>query len=98
MEQKIFIFYARPYSFEDPNTHVMREGVSVQYLICNDVAQVAKNQDGSIGYAPSKDSLPPAAYNKLTKVPGYYQAEFVLAQASGSTRLKLNDVKAIPEK
>ena len=96
MEQKIFIFYARSYSFEDQATGQKREGISINYLVCNDVTADHPNADGSFGYAPCKDSLPLGT--KLGNVPGMYTGEFVLAPSKGSTRLKLNSVSPIAGK
>ena len=97
MKQKIFIFYANPYSFEDPATKQKREGVSVNYLVTSELKDNGQNSDGSLGYSPCKDSIPLDRLNSLIKVPGYYDAEFIMAPSKGQTRLKLSTVDFIGE-
>lgn len=97
MTQKIFIFYANPYSFEDQQTKQKREGVSVQYLVTNDLVDNGQNSDGSLGYAPCKDSIQLEKLQSLVKVPGFYDGEFIMAPAKGQTRLKLSSVNYLAD-
>lgn len=95
MNQKIFIFYARPYKFTDEATGQERTGVSVNYLVCSDLKDCGQHPDGSLGYSPCKDSLPLDSLNKLSSVPAFYDGQFVLSPSKGQTRLKLSDVTVI---
>ncbi len=92
MIQKIFIFHANPYSFEDSATKQLREGVSVHYLLTDNLKD-CQNSDGSLGFSPCKDSIALDQLNALASVPGFYEAEFIMAPAKGQTRLKLSSVR-----
>ncbi len=95
MTQKIFVFYANPYSFEDPQTKQERSGVSVHYMVTDNLKDNGQNPDRSLGFAPCKDSIPLAALDTLSCVPGFYDGEFILAPSKGQTRLKLSSLKLV---
>ena len=95
MQQKIFVFYANPYNFQDPQTKQERSGISVNYMVTDNLKDHGQNSDGSLGFAACKDSIPLDALNTLQCVPGFYDGEFILAPSKGQTRLKLSSVKLI---
>lgn len=94
MMQKIFIFHANPYSFEDSATKQLREGISVNYLMTDNLKD-SQNSDGSLGFSPCKDSISLDQLNTLGSVPGFYEADFIMAPAKGQTRLKLSSVRLV---
>lgn len=94
MNQKIFIFHANPYKFDDQSTGQHREGISIHYLMTDNLNDI-ENGDGSYGYAPAKDSISRDQIDNLQSVPGFYDATFIMAPSKGQTRLKLSSVKLV---
>ena len=94
MQQKIFIFHANPYSFEDQATKQLREGISINYLVTDNLKDT-QNSDGSLGFAPCKDSISLDHLNSLGSVPGFYEGDFIMAPSKGQTRLKLSSVRLV---
>ena len=87
MNSKIIIIYAADYEIKDEATGKINSGVSIHYLIADDMSPF---QNGKTkGYRAMKGSLPREAYADLTAVPGVYECSFSLkSSASGKPELR----------
>ena len=98
MTDRIYVLYAKPYSFVDEDTKQKRDGVSVNYLVTGDLKDPGQQPDQSLGYPVFKGSISLDSLNKLSTVPGWYDGEFVFVNTKSGQTAKLRDVKPVAQK
>lgn len=75
---------------------VTNEGITINYLMCENFAPCENSKDHSLGYKFSKSSLPKDREHKLVAVPGYYNLHCEMGVGSdGKPVLKPVDVDLI---
>lgn len=95
MKQKIIILHAQKWSFTDEKTGEFRKGTTIYYLL-TDTLKSCTGQNGNMGYAIAKASIPDDLVAKLISVPGIYDAEFNLqSYAGGKVAPKLTSIDYI---
>lgn len=94
MKANITILFAKKWEMVDEATKEKRAGISVQYIMSDSLDSV-KNDDGSLGYMVTKESLNVELENKLLSVPGIYEAEFQFKGSGGKNVLHVVDINAI---
>lgn len=89
MNQKGVVIYANPWSMTDERTGKAMEGITVEYLACENLNPVT-NEDGSMGVRHCKESIPLNLSPELKYVPGVYDLEFGLKPGTkGKMQVKL---------
>lgn len=83
---RCIILYAMPYSIADENTGEINEGISTTYLPTTDLAPEV-DDNGALGVATCKQTLPTEWLDKLTAVPGIYDIEFETRSVKGKPQL-----------
>lgn len=95
MIQKGILIYAKPWQMLDEKTGANRQGISIEYLACENLDPVV-NEDGSMGVRHCKESIPLTMSASIIKVPGLYDLEFGLKPGSkGKMEVKLVGVNYI---
>lgn len=95
MKQKIIVLAAKGWSLVDEKTKEQREGVSLHYLLTDNLKPFADSASGTEGYIPVKQSITIEKAKSLNNVPGIYEGEFELRSSAGKTILALSDLKFI---
>lgn len=96
MKQNIVLVFAKGYRMENDAKTGYNEGVSLSYLLTDDLSPVANNDERGIRF--SKSSITLDKGKNITKVPGLYEASFdIKADAQGKIQLKLTDVKYLSD-
>lgn len=89
MNQKGVVIYANPWSMIDEKTGKGMEGITVEYLACENLNPVV-NEDGSLGVRHCKESIPLSLSPEIKQVPGLYELEFGLKPGTkGKMQVKL---------
>lgn len=90
---KGIIIYTRPWNMEDEKTGEVRDGISVEYLLAENLNPVV-NDDGSKGVRHCKDSISLDKADSIKQVPGLYNLNFGFKPgARGKVTIKLDDIK-----
>ncbi len=104
MVQKGILIYAKSWQMVDEKTGANRQGISIEYLACEDLKPVV-NEDGSMGVRHCKESVPLTMRDSIIKVPGLYDLEFGMKPGSrGKMDVKIvglnyiGDVLPVPDK
>ena len=88
VKSKCILLYANPYSIKDEDTGQINTGVSLRYIL-NDNIQPVENGDEK-GYKTAKGSLPLEHNKKIKSVPAVYEMDFEMKiNAQGQTNMKL---------
>lgn len=91
------ITYAKPWGMIDERTGQQRQGVSIEYLACGDLAPVT-NDDGSKGVRHCKESIPFDLQCKIIHVPGVYNLTWGMKPGNkGKMEVKLADIDYVGE-
>ena len=93
MKQKCVIFYAIPYEIVDDSGKT-NEGISCTYLPTFDLVPII-NDNGSLGTATVKQSLPADWIYKLEQIPGVYDITFKMESVGGKPMLKPVDIAVV---
>ena len=101
MKQNVIILSCgEPWAFKDEKTGEERSGVSIHYIMADDLTP--KDDNGVLGYAPVKESVGKSFYDVFKKlgVPCSIPAEFGMKTKNGSTILYIQgfDLDAIKKK
>lgn len=92
MKNSIIVLNAKQYSITDEKTGIVNAGVSFHYLE-QGAESFEDKANFSFGVAPSKASLPLEKRNAFVKVPGLYEATFIMQpNARGQAVLKITDL------
>ncbi|WP_313162529.1 hypothetical protein [Sedimentibacter sp.] len=96
MKQNIVLVFAKGYRMENDQKTGFNEGVSLSYLLTDDLSPLTNNDERGMRFSKSSISLDKG--KNITKVPGLYEASFdIKADAKGQVQLKLSDVKFLSE-
>ena len=93
---KGIILFANTWSMTDENTGNLREGMTIEYVMAEDLGPIA-NEDGSLGYRTIKESVPINTAKKIEKVPGIYDLTFGYSIRKGRPILKVMDIDFVSE-
>ena len=88
------ITYANSWSMVDENTGKERKGISIEYLMTEDLDPV-ENDDGSKGYKHCKESIPISCMDRIKQVPGVYDLCYELGIIKGKPFMKLNSISYV---
>lgn len=78
MNSKITVLHARKWELEDEVTKQQRSGVSIRYVMTDNLTPNVDADTGELGYSVMKESISVEAAKVLVDVPGVYDAEFIL--------------------
>lgn len=109
MKLKALVTFAKPYLVAEGGT--TNEGITINYLLTDNLTACENPKDGSQGYKFSKSSLPVDRQHKLTAIPGFYEMDCEMSVGSTGTpvlkpfdlnllkvcELKLNDLPSDTE-
>lgn len=93
---KAIILFANKWTITDENTGNLREGMTIEYVMSEDLGPIA-NEDGSLGYRTIKESVPINTAKKIEKVPGIYDMTFGYTVRKGRPILKVMNIDYISE-
>ena len=95
MKQGIIVLGAKAWSLTDEKTQQEREGVSLHYLLTDNLEPCVDSASGLEGYQPVKQSISVDTAKKLDKVPGVYEGDFGLRSSGGKSILTLMDLSYV---
>lgn len=93
---KAIILFANTWSMTDEYTGNLREGLTIEYLMTEDLGPI-ENEDGSLGYRTIKESVTINKAKKIEKVPGIYDLTFGYTVRKGRPVLKVMDLDYVSE-
>ena len=93
---KGIVLHANPWSLEDERTGQRREGVSLEYVMTDNLKPLV-NEDGSLGYRHVKESIAISKLSKVEKVPGIYEFTYGFSVSKGKPVMKLQDIEFVSE-
>ena len=93
---KAIVTYAVPWRMEDEINGTVREGLSVHYLITDNLKH-KENEDGSMGYRQAQESVHIQNLKNIVKVPGIYEMTFGYLVRRGRPIMKLQELKFVSE-
>ena len=83
MKERIIVLSAKGWSLEDERTKQVREGVSVHYVMTDNLTPNVDSISGVEGYIPMKQSISIDEAKKLQGVPGVYDGSFQMRASGG---------------
>lgn len=83
MKQRCIFLYAMPYSITDEVTGEINEGISLHYILSDNLLPVEDKTRGTKGLQPCKQSVGVELASKLTQLPGIYDVDFSLTLVKG---------------
>jgi hypothetical protein len=93
-KQEAIVTYVRPYNFTDEKTKREVAGVTIEYLLTDNLNPVAEGDER--GLRISSDTLPYEKHNNIGPVPGKYELSFTMQPSkSGKPQLRVADVKLV---
>lgn len=93
---KAIVLFASPWSIRDENTGIVREGITVEYVMTGNLEPVI-NEDGSMGCRCVKESIDINDAKQIVKVPGIYEMTYGYTVRRGKPVMKLKGMKFISE-
>ena len=93
---KAIVTYAFPWRMEDEISGKVSEGLSVHYLITDNLKH-KENEDGSMGYRLAQESVHIQNLKNIVKVPGIYEMTFGYLVRRGRPIMKLQELKFVSE-
>lgn len=90
------VLFANGWTMIDENTGLNREGVTLEYIITDNLSPVY-NEDGSLGYRHIRESISIDNAKQITKVPGIYEMTFGYTVKKGKPVMKLKELKFVSE-
>lgn len=94
MKQNVIVLSAKNWALTDEQTGQQRAGISIHYVMSDNLADFT-DIDGTRGYQPAKQSIPVDKAQSLVKVPGVYEAEFLMRASGGKNVLSISDLRYI---
>ena len=97
MEQiKAIVLFANPWSMQDEKTGQMREGITVEYVMADNLSPVT-NEDGSVGHRVVRESMNINNAPQIIKVPGIYEMTYGFNIRKGKPVMKLMGMQFVSE-
>jgi len=93
---KAIVLFANPWAMEDERTGQRREGITLEYIMTDDLKPVI-NEDGSMGFRHVKESLSIEKMPQVKKVPGVYEMQYTLSVSKGKPIMKLQNINFVSE-
>lgn len=93
---KAIVLFANPWRMTDENTGIEREGITLEYVMSENLAPVT-NEDGSMGYRHVKESININNAKQIVKVPGLYEMTYGYTVRMGKPVMKLQGIKFLSE-
>lgn len=90
------VLFANPWAMEDEKTGQKREGITVEYIMADNLNPVV-NDDGSVGYRHVKESLNISKMPQVMQVPGKYEMFYGFSISKGKPVMKLQGMKYLSE-
>lgn len=91
---RAIVVFANAWSMTDDKTGQDREGVTLEYLMAENLDPVI-NEDGSKGYKHVKESIPLSKLPKVQAIPGVYEFEYGYVVQKGKPVMKLRDIQFV---
>lgn len=96
MKQNIILTFAKGYRMENDAKTGYNEGVSIHYLLTDNLSPVVGTDERGIRF--SKSSIALEKGKQIINVPGLYEADFEMkSDSQGKIQLKLSDLKYISD-
>lgn len=97
MEQvKAIVLFANPWRMQDEKTGQMREGITVEYVMADNLSPVT-NEDGSVGHRVVRESMNINNAPQIIKVPGIYEMTYGFNIRKGKPVMKLMGMQFVSE-
>lgn len=93
MKQNVIVLSARGWALTDEKTGQERSGVSIHYIMTDNLEPFKVENTGEEGYQPVKQSISLDEAKHLENVPGVYEADFQMRASAGKTVLALSTLK-----
>lgn len=93
---RAIVLYAKPWRVIDDVSGQVREGVTIEYVMNEDLKPV-NNEDGSVGYKIVKESINISKFHELVKVPGIYDMTYRFMIQKGKPVMRLQDIEFVAE-
>lgn len=90
------ILSANSWKMEDEKSGQIREGISVQYILTDNLKPNIE-ENGLLGYKIAQETIPVSHYADLEKVPGIYDLQFGFNIVKNKPVAKLKSVQFISE-
>ena len=90
MKQNVIVLSARGWAMVDERTKEERTGVSIHYVMTDNLDPCKNDATGEEGYQPVKQSISIDEAKNLVNVPGIYEADFQMRASAGKTVLALS--------
>ncbi|WP_313345688.1 hypothetical protein [Sedimentibacter sp.] len=96
MKQNVIVTFVKGYRMENDSKTGYNEGISIHYLLTDNLSPVVGNDERGIRFSKSSISLEKG--KQIIKVPGLYEADFEMkSDAQGKILLKLKDLAYLSE-
>ncbi len=96
MKQNCILTFAKGYRMENDQKTGYNEGISLHYLLKDNLSPTGDDKERGIRF--SKSSVPLDKGKNIVKVPGLYEFDFdIKSDAQGKILLKLTDLKYLSE-
>lgn len=93
MEENCIVIFTKPWAMTDERTNENKEGITVEYLMTDNLKEPCKNEDGSRGVRHCKQSIPIGKLVNIKEVPGIYKLRFGLkVNSKGKPEITLEDL------
>jgi len=93
MEETCIVIFSKPWAMTDDRTKEQKEGITIEYLMTDNLKEPCKNEDGSRGVRHCKQSIPISKLVKIKEVPAIYKLRFGLkVNSKGKPEIKLEDL------
>lgn len=90
MKQNVIVLSARGWALVDERTKQERTGVSIHYLMTDNLEPCKDDITGEEGYMPVKQSISIDEAKHLVSVPGVYEADFQMRASGGKNIVALS--------
>lgn len=95
MKETIIVIGAKSWELQDETTKQVRAGISLHYLMADNMKPFIDTVNNVRGYVPCKQSISLDEANNIVDVPGIYEGDFALRASQGKNILALNHLKFI---
>ena len=95
MKSTVIVLSAKPWDMVDDVTKATRSGVSLHYVMTDNLKPKVDSESGELGYSVMKESMSVDAAKSLVDVPGVYDGDFILKARSGKSVLSVSSLNFI---
>ena len=94
MKSTVIVLSAKPWDMVDDVTKATRSGVSLHYVMTDNLKPKVDSESGELGYSVMKESISVDAAKSLVDVP-VYDGDFILKARSGKSVLSVSSLNFI---